>query len=81
MAKPSAVITLTGILDKRFKVVEDPNAPLGVYLVYNGKKYEPDLSLHEVLGGRCIDGDVAYFDDDGFTASGFESIDGSIIKL
>lgn len=82
MAKSSAVISLTGILDKRFKIVEDDKYAFGFYLVYQGKKYEPDITLHEEISPGITNVEPLILkEDDNFTASGFNNIQGSIIKL
>lgn len=55
-SESQGTITLTGLLYPKLSIVETKNSPFGFYIKYNGKLYEPDITLHEVITrNSCTD--------------------------
>ena len=82
MAKSKVVISLTGVMDKRFSVIENKDAAFGFYIKFKDKLYEPDICLLEVIDKNTTSGEAADdFDEDGCCSSGFDNIQGNIIEV
>lgn len=82
MAKSKVVISLTGLLDDRFSIVENKNAPFGFYIKFKGMLFDPDITLHEVLDDNITSAEAAdCFEADGYTDSGFSNVQGNIIEV
>lgn len=83
--KPDAVISLTGLLSQGYTVVPDKRAAFGFFIMHKGKILEPDITLHEVDCTRlpfAVGTDIYLGEEDnGDINSGFDNIQGCVIKL